>query len=186
MERVPGCALTGVDIQQPLIDLAIKNAALNGISERARFICSDIRQTVATINDRNFQQVLMNPPYLEDGCHTPSPNASRAIANGGDANLEDWIRFAFQKLVKGGTLTMIHRADRLDDVLTAFGVEDFGSIRVYPLWSKASQPAKRVIVSARKHKKAPLVMHAGMIIHQDDGKYTEDADKILLDKNGLL
>ena len=184
MERVSGCTLTGIDTQKSLVDIAQENASLNGISDRTTFICADIRTDIA-IPERAFHCVLMNPPYLEDGKHTPSPNVSRAMANGEDALLEDWIRYAFAKLIKGGNLVIIHRADRLDDLMEALRIEDFGAITIYPLWPKAGSLAKRIIVSARKHKKSPLVLHPGMILHEADGKYTAEADDVLLEKEGI-
>lgn len=184
MERVSGCTLTGIDFQKPLVEIARKNAALNGIEDKAAFICSDFRNDTV-LPERAFHCVMMNPPYMEEGKHTPSPNASKAMANGGEAALEDWLRYAFARLIKGGNLAIIHRADRLDDILAALRVDDFGAASIYPLWPKAGSDAKRVIVSARKHKKSPLVFHPGMILHEQDGKYTKAADGILLDKGSI-
>ena len=178
MARVGDCALTGIDIQPEMIRLAQENARLNAVDQRTRFICADIRNDT-TVPERAFNIVIINPPYLEEGKHTPSPNASRAIANGGDVPLEAWVRYAFARLIKGGDLVMIHRADRLTDILSALACEDFGAISVYPLWPKKNAAAKRVIVRARKHKKAPFVLHRGMVLHDDDGAHTGDADSVL-------
>lgn len=121
----------------------------------------------------------MNPPYLEDGKNSKSPNDFKLISSIEDVKLEVWTRYAFDKLVKGGHLAIVHRTDRLEDILAALGRDDFGSINVFPLWPHAGEPAKRVIVTARKHKKAPLVLHAGMTLHERDGRYTPEAENIL-------
>lgn len=180
MARVSDLCLTGLDVQEELIALARRNATLNGIAERCDFFHSDIL-TDCQIPDNTFHAVLMNPPYQEAGTHIPSPHSSKAVAHGeGEATLLDWIRYAHRKVKQGGYLTLIHRADRLDDILRVL-VERrwFGSIVVLPLHSHAGEDAKRVIVRARKERYAPLALKAGLIIHKDGGGYADWAEDVL-------
>jgi tRNA1(Val) A37 N6-methylase TrmN6 len=172
--------LTGIDVQEELIDLAHQNATLN--DTECRFFSGDIK-TEKHVEDNFFNVVMMNPPYQEGGTHTPSPAKIKALSHGEDASgasLEDWVKYAHKKLKQGGHLVVIHRADRLDDVILALEKRRwFGSIRIYPLWSHDGEDAKRVIVSARKERYAPLKLKSGMIIHEKDGKYASGARKIL-------
>lgn len=176
--------LTGLDIQRGLVDLSLQNAALNDVSPRARFFQGSILDE-KTIENNYFNSVLVNPPYQEGGTHTPSPKAIKAFSHGEDASgatLENWSKYAHKKLKNGGYLTMIHRADRLDDVLIALGKKRwFGSFVVYPLYPHAGEDARRVIVQARKERYAALKLKAGMVIHQQDGKYTPEAEAVLSD-----
>ena len=176
--------LTGIDIQPELIDLAHQNAALNGVADQTRFFHGDI-QSEKSIEDNMFNVVVMNPPYLEDGTHTSSPEKIKATSHGegvSGASLADWVKYAHRKLKQGGHLTMIHRADRLDDVIVELEKKRwFGSLVIYPLWSHAGEDAKRVIIQARKERYAPVVLKAGMVIHQKDGQYTAAAQAVLSD-----
>jgi len=175
-------ALTGIDIQQELVDLALQNAALNGMAHAARYVCADFRRE-RLIDDNQFQVVLMNPPYQEAGTHTPSPTRNKALSHGEDASgatLEEWVKYAHRKLKQGGTLLMIHRADRMSEITATLERRRwFGSIVIYPLFSKAGENAKRVIIRARKERFAPMVLKPGMVIHEKDGKYSVGAQKIL-------
>lgn len=174
--------LTGIDIQRELIDLSLQNAALNGVSDRCRFFQGSI-DTEKIIENNYFNSVAMNPPYQEGGTHVPSPKTIKALSHGEDASgvtLEKWIKYAHSKLKNGGYLTLVHRADRLDDVLIALGKKRwFGSFVLYPLYSHAGEDARRVIVQARKERYAPLKLKAGMVIHQKSGKYTPEAEAVL-------
>lgn len=176
--------LTGLDIQEELIDIAHQNAALNGIAEQCHFFQGNIK-TEKTIENNHFNAVMMNPPYLEQGTHTPSPEKIKAYSHGEGSSgtcLDDWIKYAHTKLKNGGYLTIIHRADRLDDVIVALEKKRwFGSLVIFPLYSRAGDDAKRVIIQARKERYAPLILKAGMVIHEKDGKYTEAAQKVLRD-----
>ena len=77
-----------------------------------------------------------------------------------------------------GYFYMINRAEALDEILTALKGR-MGDITIIPLYSKAEQAAKRVIVRAKKDSKAPLSIAKGVIIHKNDGAYSEEAEQIL-------
>lgn len=180
--RNKNISLIGIDIQRELIDLSLQNATLNGVSDRCRFFQGSI-DTEKTIENNYFNSVAMNPPYQEGGTHVPSPKVIKALSHGEDASgvtLEKWIKYAHSKLKNGNYLTLVHRADRLDDVLIALGKKRwFGSFIVYPLYPHAGEDARRVIVQARKERYAPLKLKAGMVIHQKNGKYTPEAEAVL-------
>lgn len=177
--RVPECRVTGVDIQQSHVDLATSNIALNDAQGRADFICGDIRNF--RTEDR-FDNVICNPPYLDTGSYTPSAKDERATALGHleDINVQDWLDAAFHNLKSGGSLSMIHRADYLDKIIQGLG-RRFGAVEIIPLYPKTGQEAKRVIVRAIKDRKTPARLHAGIILHEEDGAYTRAADAILRD-----
>lgn len=177
--RLPHINLTGIDMQRDMADLALQNARLNGMEARCRFFCGDIRNEKHT-EDNFFHAVIVNPPYLEAGTHTPSPQKIKAVSHGESATLQDWVKYAHRKLKQGGTITMIHRADRLDDTITTLTSRRwFGSLVVFPLYSREGDDAKRVIVRARKERYAPIILKAGMIMHEKNGDYSTAADAIL-------
>jgi tRNA1(Val) A37 N6-methylase TrmN6 len=125
--------------------------------------------------------VLCNPPFLEAGTYMPSPDQARATAlghEGQETALKDWIDCAFHNLKNGGSLTMIHRADHVDKIVQGMG-KRFGQIEIIPLWPRTGDPAKRVIVRAIKDRKTPAILHPGLVLHNPDGSYTVEAEKIL-------
>ncbi len=77
-------------------------------------------------------------------------------------------------------MVMIHRAERLDEIIRALtGRRWFGSLVVLPVHSRAGDPAKRVLVAARKERYAPITIKPALIMHQADGSYTPEAAAIL-------
>ena len=181
--RIGAVVLDGIDIQPEMIDLAGRNANLNGWQSEIHFVTGDIRDN-PVFEDLAYDHVMINPPYLDGNGHTPSPDRSRATALGnGDteaATLADWLRYAHRKLKSGGSLTMVHRADRLDDMILLLRQRRwFGNLTVYPLWSKEGKIAKRVIVQAYKDKHGTMVLHPGMIVHKENGEYSSCAKDIL-------
>lgn len=189
MVRNPNIYLAGLDIQKVLVDLALQNATLNGVSERSKFFFGDLKKD-KTIQNNHFDCVLMNPPYQKMGTHTPSPKRIKAFAHGEDASgaaFEDWVRYAHHKLKIGGYLTLVHRADRLDEAIVALTRRRwFGSLTLLPLMSRVGDDAKRIIIRARKERYAPTVLKPGFIIHEADGSYTKEAKAILEDGAALF
>ncbi len=181
MERVEGLTLAGVDIQGECVKLAAHNAEKNGRAVSCRFFKSDIR----AFAEGGFDHVICNPPYLEAGAHTPSPCESKALSMGNldetdPATLKDWLDAAFRNLKSKGRFTLIHRADALDKILQGLG-RRFGGIEIIPLWPRLEEPAKRVIVRAVKDMRSPSALLPGIVIHNKDGSYTQQADRILRD-----
>ncbi len=82
------------------------------------------------------------------------------------------------------TVTMIHCAERLGEVL-ALMEGRFGALAVYPLFPRDHAPAKRILVQGVKGSRAPGVLLPGMILHKQNGDYTEAADAVLRAMAGL-
>lgn len=178
--RVPHCHVTGVELQSSHVDLARRNISLNGRDGCAEFVLSDIAMFQPT---QTFDHVICNPPYLEAGTYTPASSEQRATAlghEGRDMTLKDWIDAGFRALKSGGSFTMIHRADMVDKIITGLG-KRFGAVEIIPLYPRLGEEAKRVMVRAVKDRKTPARLHAGVILHEPDGRYTAHADAILRD-----
>lgn len=175
-------SLTGIDIQPGLIDIAHMNANINEINNLVKFFNVDILNDKIIANNC-FNSIIMNPPYQEGGTHTASPVKNKALSHGEDASgatLKDWIKYAHLKLKQGGYLTIVHRADRLDDlVLTLTQRRWFGSLVILPLYSREGDNAKRLIIRARKERYAPTILKSGIVIHNQDGSYTTVAKDVL-------
>jgi tRNA1(Val) A37 N6-methylase TrmN6 len=179
LHRVPQTHVTGVEIQGPYAALARDNIALNDAEGRAEFVESDIRTFKP---DALFDHVICNPPYFESGAHTPSPDETKAIALGhteDEIDVATWVDCGFRHLKSRGSLTFIHRARDFDRIVQAMG-KRFGGITVIPLWPRAGEGAKRVIVRAVKDSRSPAILHPGITLHEDgEHTYTAAADDIL-------
>ncbi len=183
--RVPGVHVTGLELQSDLVELATANITDNALEGRVAILAGDLQSPPACLYPSGFDRVMSNPPFQKAGTHTPPPGAGRALAHGeGSADLPAWIAFCTRMLKPRGTLTLIHRADRLDDLIALLHGR-FGAVTLIPLWPKAGRPAKRVIVSARRNARSPALMSPGLVLHETDGSFTPAADAILRDGKAL-
>jgi tRNA1(Val) A37 N6-methylase TrmN6 len=183
--RVPGCRVTGVEVQRDLVRLAGDNVVLNELSAQVSVMQGDLLNLPPRLAPGAFDHVMANPPFLAAGSATAPPNPGKATANvESDANLAAWVRIALAMVRAKGSLTFIHRADRLDSLLALLAGKA-GEITLYPLWPGGGKPAKRVIIRARKQIASPTSLLAGMVLHEDDGRFTAAADAVLRGAAGL-
>jgi tRNA1(Val) A37 N6-methylase TrmN6 len=183
--RIPNVTVVGLEIQEEMAALARRNIALNGFEDRAMVIVGDVALPPVPVSGDSFDHVIANPPYLEAERARPSATPSKALATvEGDADLETWIRFAVRRVVPQGTVTFIHRADRLGDLLAGMSA-GLGGLKVFPFWPRQDEPAKRVIVQGRKGSRAPLEMLPGMALHREDGAFTAEAEAVLRGAQGI-
>ena len=175
LSRRPDLAVTGIDADPRAITLARRNACENRVADRFTVTAGDI--TGATGN--GFDVVVTNPPYGDvSRGSAPVPEAGLAARTETTAGLDDWIAAALRALRPRGTLVLIHRADRLDRILGSLH-RTCGDIRLCPLWPHAGEPARRVLVSARKGSRGPARLGPGLVLHEADGRFTREADAVL-------
>lgn len=182
--RRPGCRILGIEIDPGLAAMANANVARNGFAGRVDFHCGDLLAGLpAAIPPASVDHAMTNPPHL-DPARSTVPSRGRAARVEGRGGLASWISALLAAVRPGGTVTVIHRADRLDDVLAALH-RHAGGVVVYPFWPKADRPAKRVIVQARKGVHTALTMKPGLVLHETDGQFTTAAQAILRHAGGL-
>jgi len=182
--REPTVAIVGLDREPAFLACARANAETNGMASRVTFVEGDVLDAAARLDGASFDQVMLNPPYLKTGTATISAHPLKAAATAeGEAKLDDWLACARAMLRPGGIATIIHRADRLGDVLAA--LRGFGGIAVLPIHPKAGRAAKRVIIRAVRDSGEPLSMLPGFVLHEADGAFTAAANAILREGQAL-
>ena len=173
--RLPSSTIVGLEVDEELTALASENARANGMETRVRFVAGDALSIPADLK-REFTHVFANPPFhgSEGGIVPPDAGRSRALHDEG--RLADWFETGLKRTASGGTFTAIIRADRLGEAL---GNLPGSGITIFPLWPRKDEPAKRVIIQARKGSGASPVLLPGLVLHDADGHYTAEADAIL-------
>jgi tRNA1(Val) A37 N6-methylase TrmN6 len=179
LARVPGVTVTGLELQGAMARHAAANAELNGLAGRFTVVEGDVLALPPALAAGGFDRVMLNPPYLASSTSRPPDNLAQALATReAAARLADWLDTALALLRPKGSLTVIHRSDRLDALLAGLQGKA-GEIRIFPLWPAAGRPAKRIVVAARKAVAGSLALTAGLVLHQADGSFTPQAEAVL-------
>jgi tRNA1(Val) A37 N6-methylase TrmN6 len=168
----------GVERDPAALALAAENIGLNGLADRVTALGGDVTAPFKTLGLAPFDAAMANPPYFDDAKALRGPAPAKTAAWIADGGLEAWSAFLLKAVRDGGTITVIHRADRLADILAQLGVKA-GSFRIRPVQPYADAPAKRVLVRAIKGGKAPLVLLPALVLHDAGGAHSAAAEAIL-------
>ncbi len=198
-QRVDSARIIGVEIQRDLVHLASENISNNGFSKRLEIMIGDLQRPPPRLVPRSFDHVMANPPYFEAGHVRESAKLEKVTSNiEGAGGLSAWINYCLSMVRPGGTVTIIHRTDRLVKLLTLLDGK-VGDIVIFPIWPHHPFPfsdenavikeanenikipvnAKRVIVQAISGTRGLLQLRSGIVLHNNDGHNTLKADAIL-------
>jgi tRNA1Val (adenine37-N6)-methyltransferase len=177
-KRLGGIQITAVEIDSVTAALARHNVVVNRMGKRVFVVKADITAMPAVMANR-FDHVISNPPYHHKAGTRPR-HASRAKAHmGADTDLHDWVKAALWAAKPRGRISFICRADRVTELIGLFDRAGAGEALLFPLWSRPMSPAHRVIIQVRKAVRGPGAILAGLIVHNEDGSFTEAAQHIL-------
>jgi tRNA1(Val) A37 N6-methylase TrmN6 len=176
--RLPQLRFTGIEQDATTASLAQQGAVLNGYGERLQVHTAEASSWVEAHENR-FDLVFANPPYFEPG-KISAPGEGKAGAYIESLPLEGWLKAMLFAAKPRAPVILIHRAAELARLLVPLD-RQAGEITVLPIASKSGEPARRVLVRARKGlKRGPLALLAPLVTHSDDGAArTEAAEAIV-------
>lgn len=170
-----GARFTAIEQDAAMAALAVRNAALNGLEARIDILTGD---ALTLAGAERFDAVFFNPPFFDDETRLRPPSAEKRAAWISEAPLADWIAAGLKALRPRGQIALIHRADRLADILAGLQGRA-GAIAVLPIHPHEGEPAKRVIVRAVKASRAPLRLLSGLVVHTRGAeRFTPEASAI--------
>jgi tRNA1(Val) A37 N6-methylase TrmN6 len=175
--RLSGVRFTGVEQDPAMAALAEEGIGLNQFSAQVRVEAAEASAWVEAHENR-FDLVFANPPYFEAGKISP-PGAGKAGAYIESLSLEGWVKAMLHAARPRAPVILVHRAAELARLLAQLD-RQAGEITVLPIASKAGEPARRILVRARKGlKRGPLTLLAPLVSHGPEGARTPAADAIV-------
>lgn len=189
--RTAQAAFTGVERDLGALALAKQNVTLNGVEGRVIVRAGDVGRGFAGQGflrpaEPPFDLAFANPPFFDDPAAIRGPAPSKQAAWIANTGLDAWTRFLLKAVREGGRVVMIHRAERLFDLLALLSGQA-GSFQVRPVHPFADAAAKRVLVCAVKTGKAPLILHPPLILHERGAaKHTPEAEAVLRGEANLV
>ena len=183
--RRPDLDLTGVERNPDYAALAEQNLAENGL--KGQVITGDFTSRLFGDNPR-FDEVLANPPYFVGGSQAADDGRRTALHE--ETPLGTWIDTGRKLLRPGGRMTVIHRAERLGEILAGYA-KHFGKVQILPLQPRLGRPATLVLVRATRDSRAgatllaPFTLHSGEKHTGNRNDYTAAARAIMWDGAAL-
>lgn len=171
--------IIGLEIQEDMVDMADRSSQLNRLTDRVNFICGDLKDTKLLKDIGRVDVVTVNPPYKLHNSGIKNFDNKEAIARHEICcTLEDVIVAARILLKDNGRLYMVHRPERIADILCLmrkYKIEPKKIRMVHPTYKKAPNI---VLIEAQRDGGAFLKWDDPLYIHEVDGTYTKEIDEI--------
>ena len=172
-------AIWGLEIQQNMCDLAKRSVLLNREEGRVHILQGDLCAMPGQMQAASFDVVTVNPPYMEVKGGLLSEREEKQIARHEVACTLSDVLFASAKLLRfGGRFFMVHRPNRLSDIITAMrsvSIEPKRLRMVHPFLQKEPE---MVLIEGRRGGGSQLIVEAPLIVHEPDGGYTKEVHAI--------
>lgn len=172
--------IVGVEIQEKLYDMAVRNVKLNSLDNRVSFICDDIKNVLDTFKKGRFDTVTCNPPYFQTVSEKElNENKHFAIARHEIyCTLKDVIQKCSELVKQRGKVSLVHRPDRLADIIFLmkhFAIEPKRIQFVHP---KKGLDANILLIEGIKGGKPGVKVLPPLCVYNDDNSYTLEFKEI--------
>jgi tRNA1Val (adenine37-N6)-methyltransferase len=164
-QSTPNVTIDGLEIQPALVEIAQSRSARCQLSDRVQMINGDIRSAPKTMRSGSYDHIFSNPPFFKLGEGRLPPDRERALARFEQAgSLEDFIECGAGLLKKNGIFSMIHKPERLPEIITKFHGAGLAPFRIIPIQDRPETAAIRLLIAAKKAEPTPMLLEPAWII----------------------
>ncbi|WP_418578584.1 tRNA1(Val) (adenine(37)-N6)-methyltransferase [Hungatella sp.] len=166
---------TGLEIQDEMADMATRSVALNHLEEKVSIVKGDIKEASRLFGAASFDVVTSNPPYMNDAHGLKNPDLPKAISRHEVlCTLDDVTREAARLLRPGGRFYMVHRPQRLIEIITALTKYKLEPKRMKMVHPFVEKDANMVLIEAVRGGKSMIKVEAPIVVYQEPGVYTQE------------
>ena len=171
--------MTGLELREDAAALARENLARNGLSERSAVLTGDIREHRVLFSHGSFDLAVANPPYFPRGSGASSPDPGRAGAREErDCSLEELCAAAAFLLPTGGRFCLVHRPERLAELLVCLHESGLEPKRLRFVSARAESAPSLVLAEGRRGGRPGLVIEPPLVLQDAEGKESEEVRRI--------
>ncbi len=172
-------SVIGLEIQEEMAEMASRSVTLNKLESVVEIVHGDIKAAVSLFGASSFDAVVSNPPYMGKGNGLVNPQDTKAISRHEIlCTIEDVISAAAGLLRPGGKFSMVHRPQRLADII--FFMRKYS---IEPKWLRFVQPSpgrkpNLLLISGTKNGNPELTVQEPLYIYDENGQYSEEINFI--------
>lgn len=179
LQRQDGLTITGIDIQPKAIHLAKQAAAENNLTDCLTFLAQDLRAVKDQFPTGSFDLAVCNPPYYPTASGAAAENSARRTARSEvSCTLEDLCAAASYLLRWGGSFCLVHKPERLTDLLCSLRAYGLEPKRLRFVCKTAGSAPSLVLAETRRGGRPGLTVEAPLILQTGDGLPTAEVNAI--------
>lgn len=167
--------ITGVEIQQEVAEMADRSIKMNDLADRVKIHCGDIKNAPEELGTNLYDVVVTNPPYKKAQTGIVNDRSNRAISRHELLINLDELVYASGKLLRtGGRFYMIHRPERLQDIILSLTKHKFAPKRMKFVHSRVKEKPVMLLVEAVKGGGDFLKIEEPIYVYDDNGRYSNE------------
>ena len=172
--------IEGVEIQERLFDMGKRSIEFNQLDEQLTLHHADIRELPVTIKQESYDAVTCNPPYFKSQRHEQrNVNEHLTIARHEVmCTLEDVIQSCSRLVKQGGKVSLVHRPERLLDIMTLMRKYRIEPKRMQLVYPKVGKEANMLLIEGIKDGKPDLKVLPPFIVYRNDHQYTDKMSSV--------
>lgn len=169
----------GVEIQKEVAHLAAESVKLNSLEDKIEIINMDLKDLAHKFPKASFDTVISNPPYMRAGAAIVNPEENFALSRHEIAcNIEDIVSIANYLLKPLGKLYLVHRPDRLVDIIYTMRQYKIEPKYIRFIQAKIDKKPNLILIEGVKDGKSDLKFYDPLIVYNEDGSYRDEIYEI--------
>ncbi len=168
--------IIGVELQKEIYNLAVQSIKINNLEDRITLLNMNVLDIFNVYETDSFDLITCNPPYFKvNEFSNLNNNMIKSIARHEiEIKLEDICRISKKLLKNNGSLVLVHRTDRLSEIINMLLKYNLQPKRIRFLYPKEQENSNLVLIDARKNGNIGLKVLPPLICHNMDGSYTKE------------
>lgn len=175
--------IIGIEIQEEVAEMANRSIILNNLENKFKIININLKEIknnkINYLEKNSFDYIITNPPYKKLNTGKINENEKKLISRHEiTASLDDFIEVANYLLKDKGTIFMVHRPERLADILEKMRKEKIEPKEIKFVYPKVNEEPNLILIKGVKNAKPFLKINKPLYIYNEDGSYTDEILKI--------
>ena len=172
--------ITGVEIQKDVYNLAKKSIEINNLQDRIEILNMDVKDIAQKYESDSFDLITCNPPYfkLKESSIINDNDIKSVARHEIYINLDDIFKVARKILKNNGTIAIVHRTDRLIDIIDCMKKNNIEPKRLQLVYPKFNKESNILLIEGAKNGKSSLKVLPPIYVHDEDGNYLEEIKKM--------
>ena len=175
--------IIGVELQSKLADMAKRSVDYNGLSDVIEIVNCNMKDYVSDETFESFDLITCNPPYFKvNDKNYFNDNIEKVIARHEvEITLSELMVIVKKLLKNNGNFAIVHRTDRLMEILSEFRKNNIEPKRVRFVHEKSNKESTLVLIEGQKNGKVGLKVENPFILYNEDGSETEEYKRLLVE-----
>ena len=180
LSTITDAKIFGIEIQKDVYELAVESIKYNNLEDRIKIINDDMKNLDKYFNPNYFDVIISNPPYFKiEEKSKKNDNIHKVIARHEEKiKIEDIILIAKKYLDNNGFFALVHRTDRLIEILDLLKKNNLEPKRIKFIYPKKESNSNMFLIECRKNGNPGLKVEKPLYVHNNNGDYLDEINEL--------